>query len=552
VDTGDACASDGQTTVYEAFARTRARWADRPFLHIPAHCAGGQIDLTYEQAAEAVTRIAGVYRRAGFGAGHHVALWLDNRADFYLHWLALSAIGATLIPLGAELTPEEAGDLLERADVDLLIHLPERRDAASRAAYRVGTLALATPGAFSSRHLAAASVPRSAGDPTNAAAIVFTSGSTGQPKGCILPNEYFLAFGRWYRDLGGRCTLRPSEERLLTPLPLNHVNALAFSSMGMILTGGCIVQLDRFRPSIWWSTVSDAHATVMHYLGVMPAMLLQLPPEPREQTHSLRFGFGGGVRSTHHASFEERFRVPLIEAWAMTETGGAGTLSTHVGPRNVGSGCIGQPSPQYSEATIASESGALVEAADADRVGELLVRAAGSDPHRGFFGGYYKDQQATAAAWEGGWLHTGDLARRAADGTFFFVGRRKQIIRRSGENISAAEVEAALGAQPCVKEVAVVPVPDDLREEEVFACIVAEPDSVPSDALATAILAGAGERLAYFKLPGYIAFVDSLPVTATQKLRYGAVSELAHTLLHRGSPQLFDLRNAKRKLRSAH
>src|ERR1700728_1298328 len=100
----------------------------------------------------------------------------------------------------------------------------------------------------------------------------------------------------------------------------------------------------------------------------MPAMLLQMPPQPQEQTHALRFGFGGGVRGAHHPFFEERFRVPLIEAWAMTETGGAGTLSTHVGPRNVGSGCIGQPSPRYSEASIANESGAALEAAESDRV----------------------------------------------------------------------------------------------------------------------------------------------------------------------------------------
>src|ERR1700728_1785265 len=115
----------------------------------------------------------------------------------------------------------------------------------------------------------------------------------------------------------------------------------------------------------------------------MPAMLLQMPPQPQEQTHALRFGFGGGVRNAHHTAFEERFRVPLIEAWAMTETGGAGTLSTHVGPRNVGSAGIGQPSARYAEATIASESGAPVEAAEAGRVGELLVRAAGSNPRKG-------------------------------------------------------------------------------------------------------------------------------------------------------------------------
>jgi acyl-coenzyme A synthetase/AMP-(fatty) acid ligase len=141
------------------------------------------------------------------------------------------------------------------------------------------------------------------------------------------------------------------------------------------------------------------------------------------------------------------------------------------------------------------------------------------------------------------------LARRDEHGSFFFVGRRKHIIRRSGENISAAEVEVALGANPHVKEAAVVPVPDDLREEEVFACIIAKPDAPPSNALATAILAECAERLAYYKLPGYIAFVDSLPVTATQKLRYGAVAELAQTLLRGNNPNTFDIRDAKRNLR---
>ncbi len=387
---------------------------------------------------------------------------------------------------------------------------------------------------------------RAVGDDRDSAAIVFTSGSTGRPKGCVLSNSYFLTFGRWYRDLGGRCTLRPGQERLITPLPLNHVNALAFSCMGMVLTGGCIIQLDRFRSETWWETVHGTHATVMHYLGVMPAMLLQLPANATDTGHALRFGFGGGVRFVHHLPFEERFHVPLIEAWAMTETGGAGTISSHVGPRHVGTGCIGQPSARFSEARIIGETD---QAQPPGVIGELVVRATGPNPRGGFFSGYYKDSDATTAAWRGGWLHTGDLARRDAEGSIYFVGRRKQIIRRSGENISASEVEAVLSADPAVKEVTVVPVPDEIREEEIFALVVPCAGVIPTLDVVSGIIERAARQLSYFKLPGYLAFAESLPVTATQKPRYGATIDLARELMERSAPTLFDTRAMKRQFR---
>jgi acyl-CoA synthetase (AMP-forming)/AMP-acid ligase II len=530
-----------EASVYEAFEGTRRRSGTRPFLHIPAHCAGGLVDLTYEQAGSAIERTITGYRQAGYGAGYHVALLLDNRAEFYIHWLALNAIGAGVVPIGTSLTAQEASYLLQHGDVDLVVHLPEFQTAAERATQ--GGLAITTPQAIDAQGAPRAAPRRFAGGQPAAAAIVFTSGSTGRPKGCVLSNRYFLTFGNWYRDLGGRCSLQPDAERLITPLPLNHVNALAFSSMGMILTGGCIIQLDRFSSTEWWSTVIESRASLMHYLGVMPAMLLQMPPHPLERSHSLRFGFGGGVRGALHASFEERFGFPLIEAWAMTETGGAGTISTHAGERHVGTGCIGQPSARYAEAEIVDDDG---KPSSVGAVGELVVRATGSDPRKGFFSGYYKDRVATENAWLGGWLHSGDLARRGTDGALFFVGRRKQMIRRSGENISAAEVEAALAVDPSVKEAAVVPVPDEIREEEVFAFIVVPADVMPTSTLAGAILRAAAERLAYYKLPGYFAFVDSLPVTATQKPRYGVLAELARSLLEESGPSLHDVRQAKR------
>jgi acyl-coenzyme A synthetase/AMP-(fatty) acid ligase len=183
-------------------------------------------------------------------------------------------------------------------------------------------------------------------------------------------------------------------------------------------------------------------------------------------------------------------------------------------------------------------------------VGELVVYAPGDNPRRGFFAGYYKDEAATEAAWRGGWLHTGDLARRDETGSFYFVGRRKQVIRRSGENISAREVEVVLEADPDVKEVAVGPVPDAVREEEVFACIVPASGIEAGEPVARAIVARAARKLAYYKVPAYVAFVDELPKTATQKLRYGVVGDLARQLVCEAG-RVVDLRDAKRSFRQA-
>jgi acyl-coenzyme A synthetase/AMP-(fatty) acid ligase len=179
---------------------------------------------------------------------------------------------------------------------------------------------------------------------------------------------------------------------------------------------------------------------------------------------------------------------------------------------------------------IVTDAGA--EAA-AGEPGELLVRHAGDDPRYGFFAGYLKDEEATAQAWEGGWFHTGDIVRRESDGALRFVDRKKNVIRRSGENISAVEVESVLMQHPQVKAVAVAAVPDPVRGDEVLACVV--PERLPAtDAemaeAARSIVQWSLEQLAYYKAPGYVAFVDSLPLTTTNKIQRGEMKALAPTL----------------------
>jgi acyl-CoA synthetase (AMP-forming)/AMP-acid ligase II len=346
------------------------------------------------------------------------------------------------------------------------------------------------------------------------AALLYTSGTTGRPKGCVLPNSYFLAAGAWYAGLSGLGTMRIGAQRMLTPLPLFHMNALAYSAMAMLMTGGCLIPLDRFHPRSWWATVRDSRATIIHYLGVMPAILMADAPSANDRAHTVRFGFGAGVDGKLHAPFEDRFGFPLIEAWAMTETGAGAVVAANQEPRHIGTYCFGRPGPDIEYRIVEH--------------GELLVRHAGPDPRYGFFREYLKDPDATAEAWAGGWFHTGDVVRQSDDGSLHFVDRRKNVIRRSGENIAAVEVESALRQHPSVTAVAVAPIADAVRGEEVFACIVT--DAEPSEALARDIAAWCVDRLAYYKAPGFIAFVQDLPLTSTQKIQRADLRNLIATL----------------------
>ena len=323
---------------------------------------------------------------------------------------------------------------------------------------------------------------------------------------------------------------------MITPLPIFHMNAMAFSFMAMVAVGGCLTALDRFHPRSWWDSVRRSRATCLHYLGVMPSMLMGAPPHEEDRNHSVRFGFGAGIDPKLHAPFEDRFGFALTEAWAMTETGAGATICANREPRNVGTSCIGWPQDTV-EARLVDDSGA-----DADQ-GELLVRHAGPDPRKGFFAGYFKNPDATDEAWEGGWFHTGDIVRRAAYGTMYFVDRKKNVIRRSGENIAAVEVESILARHPAIAGVAVAAVPDEIRGDEVFACIIAK--DAPSPELAHEITTWCLTQLAYYKAPGYIAFVEDLPVTATQKLQRAVLKTRAAELLK--DPQTIDTRHLKKR-----
>ena len=482
------------TTVYSAFERTAAAHGGKPFLEFPAH----QKRFTYAEAHERIGDVAARYRARGYGRGHRVALQLENRPEFPLHFLALNSLGASVVPLNPDYRAAELEYVLEHSEACALVTAQTLED-------------LPKPGKAGN-----------AGE----RALLYTSGTTGKPKGCLLSDFYFLNVGQRYLDEGGMCAVRHGEERLITPLPFFHMNALAVSTTAMILSAGCVVQLDRFHPKTWWREVVDSGATIVHYLGVMPAILMNLPETP--DNHRVRFGYGANANPKDHAAFEARFGFPLIEAWAMTETGGGALVAASREPRHVGTRCIGVPRADLN--------------VKIDDSGELLVRSASADPRRGFFSGYLKDEKATEEAWRDGWFHTGDAVRRGPDGALHFVDRLKNIIRRAGENIAALEVEAAMAGHPAISQVAVIAVPDPVRDEEVMACVVLTQKALLSRKTAVSIQDWCLERLAYFKAPGHVAFLDALPTTATNKVQKAKLADFAVK-----AADSFDLRERKKR-----
>src|SRR6267143_2062197 len=430
------------TTVFSAFEQTARAHGARPFLRVLPE----GLLLSYAAALERVTGIAGRYRARGYGAGHRVALRLENRPQFLLHFLALNSIGASVVPINPDYRAAELEYILGHCEASLVV-TGEMLDGDFPVAPKPGN--------------------------ASECALLYTSGTTGKPKGCLLSNFYFLNVGRRY--------------------------------------------------------VAESGATIVHYLGVMPAVLLNLPETSFDKAHCVRFGYGANANPRDHAAFEERFGFPLIEAWAMTETGGGAMIAASREPRHVGTRCVGQPPPGL-ETLIEKESG------------ELLVRQAGPDPRRGFFSGYLKDPDATEEAWREGWFHTGDALRRGPDGQLHFVDRRKNIIRRAGENIAALEVEAALAGHPAVGQVAVIAAPDPVRDEEVMACVVLNKSNAVSRETAISIQNWCLERLAYFKAPGYVAFLEELPVTSTNKVQRAKLADFALN-----PTDCFDVRERKRR-----
>jgi acyl-CoA synthetase (AMP-forming)/AMP-acid ligase II len=534
----------------EAFSAVVARYADQPFLVVPrdaqrGYRSGGS-STSYGDALAYVEAATAALAAAGYGHGHRIAVLLENRPEILLLKLAFATLGISWVPVNPDYRPSEIAYLLQDSGAELVIALPHHVGRVDEAAAEIAQpIAIMTydpvdaagPPTFPepSRAARLAQTPVT---PATEASLLYTSGTTGRPKGCIISHEYELMMGAWYATRGGRLTITEMGERVYNPLPLFHVNAGIILFYCMMLTGNCQILPERFSRGRWWSEIRETEATGIHYLGVVIPVLMNEPAGPHDRDHKLRWGLGAGVEPSLHAAFEERFGFPLIEVWGMTEM--CRILADCHEPRQIHTRAMGRPQPGL-EVRVVDEADNEVPHGTA---GEMVVRHSAETPRKGAFSGYLNHPEATEEAWRGGWFHTGDTVSQDDTGMLYFVDRKKNIIRRSGENIAAAEIEACLQAHANVAQVAVIPIADEMRDEEVMACVIIR-DKTADRELAEALFAHCNAELAYYKAPGWVVFVDSLPVTGTQKV-------LKHMIFGEGQdprvlPEAHDLRSLKKR-----
>ncbi|HUU72639.1 MAG TPA: AMP-binding protein [Burkholderiales bacterium] len=541
-------------TLYESLQRTAAKFGNRPAYAVPPmagrayHPDGWEV--TWEETLAAVEEKKRVYANAGVGFGHRVAILFDQRPEFFFHYYALNALGAGIVPINPDYRIDEIRYVVEHSEANLALCVDSRMADMQAVADQIGTALPVIPFEHFPDTLPAAATPAGAGTPgpETEAALLYTSGTTGRPKGCILTNEYFHSFGACYLSLGGRLEFREGETRLYNPLPLHHANALSVSTPALLLIGGCLIFPDRFHASTWWKDLIATRANAAQFQGIIPNILLKLPPCPEEREHGVRFSLCAGIEPSQHEVFEKRFGFPVVEMWAMTETGRL--ISDSIEPRSIHTRSFG-PANAWVEVRVADEQGRELPP---NEPGEMLIRHDAKTPRKGFFSGYLKNPEATEEAWRDGWFHTGDAVVRDEAGTLYFVDRKKNIIRRSGENIAAAEIEACVTSHDKVKQVAVIAAPDEVREEEVMACVIAKSAQDVADENARTTFANelfewCYERMAYFKAPGWILFVDSLPMGTSAKVQ--KIHIFPPDTDPREQPGAIDLRPRKKQKKTA-
>jgi acyl-CoA synthetase (AMP-forming)/AMP-acid ligase II len=537
-------------TLFEQFAAAGAVDPDRPFLCYPSSPGRRFVpeghEWTYGQAAVLVDDLVQRYSAAGYRPGHRVAIVLGSRPEHFWHLLALNRCGVTAVPLNPEYLENEFAFGIGFARSALVLSTdPWITTVRSAVAGLEGTISVLDVTALP------AELPRPAQSADDGEAdrsplertalIIYTSGSTGLPKGCLIPNESVLAAGESYATAGGAMEFRVGADRIYNPLPAFHMNVSVYTLSVVTRLRNCLITAERFSASRWWPDLAQTRATSFHYLGIIPPLLLKAPPGPHDRTHSVRFGNGAGVDPTVQRQFEERFGVPLVESWGMTET--SRSIQNTALPRTLEAHAFGKPRYPWEVRIVDDRD----QPQPSDTPGELLVRASGPNPRAGFFSGYLNQPEETEHAWRGGWFHTGDICRQRADGMLFFVDRLKNIIRRSGENLAAVEIEQRVEEVAGVDGTAVLAVEDEFHDEEVLACIVLRPGEAPTRETALRILHDLEPKLSVAKLPAWISFVDRIPVTGTQKVQRGQI--VAPGADPRADPRTFDLRGAKRAVR---
>jgi crotonobetaine/carnitine-CoA ligase len=502
----------GDRTLTDLLTEQVQAYGERTFL-IFEDREGVISQFTYREFEEQVRRCAGGLHGLGVGQNDFVIVNLSNCPEFLITWFALARLGASLAPSNVANTAGELEHILNVTEACLVVTEASLLDAVQEALSIAGSHpGVVIVGEEAGGHTPFASLLESTHDApevnvssNDIAELIFTSGTTRKPKAVMLTHANCLRAGL---D-AVHCLWLDDGEKCLTALPLFHVNAQAMSLFGVMTVGGTLVVLPEFRASKFWEQVCRHGATQTCLVAMQLRTLLAQPPAQGECDHRLRrLFFAINVTDAEKDAFESRFGVTLINGYGLSEGMTLLTCAPIAAPRRWPS--IGLPSPGR-QLLLLDDDGNEVAPGE---VGEIV--AVGT-PGRDIMLGYYKDPESTASALRpGGRLHTGDNAYADSEGYLYFFDRKKDMIKRAGENVSAIEVESIVLDHPKVLEAAVVGMPDDIRDEAVAVVVVPiEPGTLTAEEL----IEYCATKLSRFKVPTIVSFAEALPRTSIGKVR---------------------------------
>lgn len=504
-----------QKTIGRVLAERAARIPERPFL-----IWQGQT-TSYGEVESITNRYANGFSAYGIRHGDHVAVMLPNCPEFLWVIWGLGKIGAVAVPLNTAVKGDLLRYFLDQSDASCVIVDDETVD---RVAALAPSLNKVRSYVYSGEREAAkcglgstglrarqltemvspdASRPqleRVRHDDTHL--IMYTSGTTGPSKGVMCPQSQGHVVGSMVaRDFGYR-----SDDVLYTCLPLFHANALWYSCYAALWADAALAVAPRFSASRFWDEIRSTGATQFNTLGAMSNIIWKLPPGPHERETALRQCMAVPVPKEIYHEFQQRYGVTLTSVYAMTENFGMTRFtpadpSTKIGSAGSALGAC--------ELRIVDDDQREVPVGE---VGEVWMRPLipGS-----MMKGYYKMPVETAREFVDGWFRTGDRAFLDVDGYLFFVDRKKEAIRRRGENISAYEVELILSRHPAILEVAAIPVSSEMSEDDVMVYVVCK---VGESLTHEEVVHFAAEQMSYFMVPRFVDFIDELPKTASEKI----------------------------------
>lgn len=461
-------------------------------------------EFSYRSFMGLVDRTANLLRSHGVAKGDVVSLLMPNSAEYIIAYFACWTLGALAGPINSLLKPEEIEWTLENSESKLLLvgsdFLAKLEGRRSPKYIVFDDAEAATEGFDETPPLAEISAD-------DDAVIIYTSGTTGKPKGCLLTHGNLVSNARQIVEWLG---FGP-EDRLLSVMPLFHMNAVSVTTMSALYAGGSTVVSPKFSASRFWETIRKYSITSFGSVATMLSMLLasreksERPEDASaEEQSTLRFAMCGSapVPTEVLNRFEETFDCLVIEGYGLSES----TCRSTFNPPNKGRRPGSCGLPIGNEMRVVDESNNDV---DNGELGELVLRG----PN--IFRGYFKNPEATAKAFEGGWFHTGDIGYRDDDGFYFIADRKSDMIIRGGENIYPREIDELLFTHPSVASAAAIGVPDDLYGEEVEAFIVLREGQNATEA---DLIGFCREHLADYKCPKRIHFLTEIPKGPTGKL----------------------------------